>query len=406
MQKRTLLIGSGVAVVLGALLLWAFAPRPIEVEVATATTGSFTSTIDEDGKTRLRDAYVVSAPLAGRLARITLREGDTVAAGAVIATLTPALAPMLDARASRELQARVAAARAVVERAAARISRAQVALEQADSELRRSRQLAQQGFVAATKLESDQLAVSAAQKELDTAVQEQHVAGHELEQARAAAARTRSAAAAAGAPSAGFAVQAPIAGRVLHVLQSSEAVVSQGAPLIELGDTARMEVVAELLTTDAVAAQPGMRVLIERWGGPTTLEGRVRAIEPAAFTKVSALGVEEQRVKVLIDITSAPSQWLALGDGFRVAVRIVTLEQSSALMVPTSAVFPHPQPAQPGAMAVFVLERGRAQLVPVRLGARNGSQAWITGGLSAGASVIVYPPATVRDGSRVQARRV
>jgi HlyD family secretion protein len=248
--------------------------------------------------------------------------------------------------------------------------------------------------------------VSAAQKELDTAVQDRHVAGHELEQARAAAAQIRLPQAGTAAGASGFAVQAPVAARVLHVLQPSEAVVAQGTPLLELGDTSRMEIVAELLTTDAVAVKPGMRVLIERWGGPMTLQGRIRGTEPAAFTKVSALGVEEQRVNVLIDITSPPEQWRELGDGFRVGVRIVSLEVAQALRVPTSAVFPMAGAQQLGAMAVFVLDGGRAKLTPIVVGARNGTDAWVKSGLNPGAQVIVYPPATVREGSRVKARKV
>lgn len=400
MKRRTLAITGGVALAALAAMIWAFAPRPIEVEVSTATQGRFEATIDEDGKTRLRDRYVVSAPLAGRLARITLREGDSVAAGAVVASLTPALAPLLDARSSKELSARVETAQAVLQRAAARISRAKVALDQANSDLHRSQQLAQQGFVSNTKLESDQLNVRAAQRELDIADVEQHVATHELEQARAAAALQQT-----GGSRGSFAVRAPIAGRVMHVYQASEVTVPLGTPLIELGDTTHMEVVAELLTTDAILAKPGTRVVIERWGGAHLLEGRVRGVEPAAFTKVSALGVEEQRVKVLIDLTSPADQWRALGDGFRVGVRIVVLDVPQAVRVPVSAVFPRPGAASHDAMAVFTLDGGRARLVPVELGGRNGRDAWIKSGLQAGAQVIVYPPAGVKDGARVKPRK-
>jgi HlyD family secretion protein len=205
---------------------------------------------------------------------------------------------------------------------------------------------------------------------------------------------------------------------VLRVLQTSEATVALGTPLIELGDTSRLEIVAELLTTDALAAHPGSRVRIERWGGPADLEGRVRTVEPAAFTKVSALGVEEQRVRVLIDLTSPHEQWQALGDGYRVGVRIVTLAQEAALQVPVSAVFPLPADATHDAAsdgggagkdathAVFVVDGGRARQVSVELGGRNGSMAWIRGGLALGQRVIVYPPASIRDGIRVSARKV
>jgi HlyD family secretion protein len=191
------------------------------------------------------------------------------------------------------------------------------------------------------------------------------------------------------------------------VHQTSETAVATGAPLVDLGDTGRLEVVAELLTADALQAEPGRAVRIERWGGPQALEGRVRRVEPAAFTKVSALGVEEQRVNVIIDLTSPPAQWQGLGDGWRVGVRIVTRQEAAVLRVPVSAVFPRPATegtaAAPG-HAVFRIDAGRARLQPVRLGARNGHDAWIQDGLAAGAEVIVYPPAAVSDGARVRAR--
>jgi HlyD family secretion protein len=352
-------------------------------------------------------SIVVSAPLAGLLARITLREGDAVEANAVVATLTPVLPPMLDERTLREQQLRVEITEAQRQRTGARVEGAKVALLQANNELQRSEQLAAQGFVSATKLDTERLAALAAQKELDAANEERHVAGHEVEQARAALMAVRGADRLGGRS---FALRAPTGGRVLRVAQASEVAVVLGAPLLELGDTQRLEVVAELLTTDALQARPGSRVLIERWGGSGVLEGRVRGVEPSAFTKVSALGVEEQRVKVLIDITSPPQQWRALGDGFRVGVRIVTMALDDAVKVPVSAVFPVPQSEgegdRPAAMAVFAVEQGHARLAPVQVGARNGSDAWVRTGLKPGTEVIVYPGTAVKDGVRVKARRV
>lgn len=399
MKKSTWIIGGTVTLALAALLGWAFAPRPLEVEVAAVTEGPFETTIEEDGKTRLRDRYVVSAPLAALLPRITLREGDAVEAGALLATLTPVLPAMLDERTRREQQVRVEIAQAQTQRAAARIEGAKVALAQARNEQQRTEQLAKQGFVAPTKLETDRLTVLAAQKELDVAVEDSHVATHEVEQARAALLALTS-----PGGGRGFALRAPVAGRVLKVVQPSEGVVALGAPILELGDTARLEVVAELLTADALRAQPGSLVRIERWGGDGVLQGRVRRVEPGAFTKVSALGVEEQRVRVLIDLTSPPEQWRALGDGFRVGVRIVTRSLDKVVKVPVSAVFPVPE--GDGGTAVFVLEGGRAKRVAVKLGARNGSEAWIESGVAAGTQVIVYPPAATRDGLRVKPRKV
>lgn len=396
MKKKTWIIAIAAGAATVALLAWAFAPRPLGVEVAAVTEGPFETSIEEDGKTRLRDRYVVAAPLAGTLARISLREGDAVESGAILASITPVLPAMLDERTRREQQLRVEIAQAQTQRVAARIEGAKVALAQARNEQQRSEQLARQGFVAPTRLETERLAVQAAQKDLEAATEEGHIAAHEVEQARAALlALTRPG-------GRGFAVRAPVAGRVLKVVQASEGPVALGAPLLELGDTTRLEVVAELLTADALRARPGSAVRIERWGGDGTLEGRVRAVEPAAFTKISALGVEEQRVRVLIDLTSPPEQWRALGDGFRVGVRIVTRSLPKVVKAPVSAVFPRPE----GGSAVFVVEAGRARLVPVQLGARNGQEAWIESGVAPGAQVIVYPPAATRDGLRVKPRQV
>ncbi len=405
MQRRSWIYGGIAAAGLAGLLAWAFAPRPVEVELGQVSQGHFETTIDEDAKTRLRERYVLSAPLAGRLARMSLREGDTVAAGDIVARLAPVLSPLLDERSLREQRARVEITQAQVQRAKARVEGANVALQQAKNEVQRTEQLAGQGFVSPTKLDNDRLTALAAQKELDAAVEERHIAEHGVEQARAALlAVSRPLSAGNGS----FELRAPVAGRVLRVLQGSETVVALGAPLLELGNTRELEVVAELLTTDALRAQPGSRVRIERWGGDGVLEGRVRRVEPAAFTKVSALGVEEQRVNVLIDISSPVEQWRALGDGYRVGVRIVTRSVDSALKVPASAVFPLPA-ADAGStegMAVFTLRDGRARLTSVRVGARNGDEAWLTEGPGVGESVIVYPPAAVRDGVRVKERQV
>ena len=420
MKRKTWFYAVAAVLALALALAWAFAPRAVEVELAPVTQGRFETTIDEDGKTRLSDRYVVSAPLAGRLTRITLKEGDAVAVDAPLAQLSSVLPAMLDERTLRELQARVEGSQDNVARTGSRIARAQVSVDQARNEARRSEQLAKQGFIAPIKLETDRLATLAAQRELEGSAAERRVAEHELEQARAALGAVRQPAATNGPGAAagqrGFTVRAPAAGRVLRVLQGSEATVTLGTPLLEIGDTQGMEIVAELLTTDALAAQPGSRVLIERWGGPDALEGRVKRMEPAAFTKVSALGVEEQRVRVLIGITSPQEQWKQLGDGFRVSLRIVTLTQDTAVQVPVSAVFPLPNVDPKAApddgraatpkSAVFVVDAGRARVVPVSVAARNGSMAWLRSGVAPGAQVIVYPPATVRDGARVKARKV
>ncbi|NML16609.1 efflux RND transporter periplasmic adaptor subunit [Azohydromonas caseinilytica] len=391
---------AGVAVALLALA-WAFAPRPTPVETAQVTQGRFEASIEEEAKTRVRDRYVVSAPLAGELQRIALREGDAVRPGDALALLTPVLPVLQDERTLREQQARVEMAQAALERAGARIARAQVGLQQARNELERSEALARQGFISPAKLDGDRLALRAAQQDLETAQQDRHVAGHEVEQARAALTAVQRGPAAGGGRT--FVLRAPVAGRVLRVAQPSEATVAAGTPLLELGDTARLEVVAELLTTDALKAAPGSRVLIERWGGAGMLEGRVRLVEPAAFTKVSALGVEEQRVRVLIDLTSDPAQWQALGDGYRVGVRVITQAVDGAVQVPVGAVFPV---EDEGVMAVYRLDGRRARLQPVEIAARNGAQAWVRSGLKPGQEVVIYPSSAVKDGGKVQPRKV
>jgi HlyD family secretion protein len=401
--RRWLYLGVGAAGVIAALA-WAFAPRPIQVEAASVTVGRFESTIEEDGKTRLHDQYVVSAPLAGLVGRIDLREGDPVAAGAVVATMRPTQAPLLDERTRREQQARLGAAQAQVRAAEATLERADLARRRAEHDSRRTEQLARAGFVAASRLESDQVTALAAQKDYDSALAQRQIAVHEVEQAGAA---LRASVQAAPDGAGNFALRAPIDGQVLRVVQTSEAVVALGAPLLELGDPRKLEVVAELLTADALLARTGSTVRIDRWGGPE-LRGRVKRVEPAAFTKISALGVEEQRVKVLIDILEPPDKTTALGVAYRVNVRILTASRDQALKVPVSALFPLPG-AGAGSeadMAAYAIEDGRARLRRLRLAGRNEREAWVLDGLAEGARVVVYPAAEVRDGARIQVRAV
>jgi HlyD family secretion protein len=386
-------IAAGIAAV--AALTWAFAPRPVEVEVAAAKQGRFEQAIEEDGRTRLKDRYTISAPVAARLERISLREGDCVKAGDIVAFLRPVMSPMVDERSSREAQARVNAAAAGVERAAARIARARITLQEATLEQQRTEKLAAEGFVSAARLDTVRLALDSARRELEMASAEREVAAHEQAQAAAVLQPLTG----AGLKARTLAVRSPVEGVVLRVAQPSEATLPAGAALLDIGDPGRMEVVSELLTTDAVQAQPGRRVVIERWGG-APVEGRVRRVEPAAFTKVSALGIEEQRVNVLVDVTSPPEEWQAMGDGYRVVVRVITQSVDAALLVPVGALFP-----DGAGMAVYRLDGRRARLQRVEVGGRNGVHAWVRAGLSPDQSVIVYPPKSVTDGKRVKVRQ-
>ncbi len=393
MSKLRLALYGAAGLAVLAVLGWALAPRPVEVEAAPVARGHFEHAIEEDGRTRLRDRYVVSAPVAAHLSRVTLREGDRVQAGDTVAVLTPVMPSLYDERSLREATARARAAEAAVAGAQARAERALVAQDEARLELQRTEKLARDGFIAASRLDSARLALDGARREREAAQAARDVAAHELEQAQASV-RPASAGAPAGRP---LAVRAPVSGVVLRVPLPSENTVAAGAALIDIGDPSQMEVVAELLTTDAVQAKPGTRVSIERWGGPP-VQAQVRRVEPAAFTKVSALGIEEQRVKVLIDITDPPAPWLALGDGFRVTVRVITVSTDDAVMVPVGALFPRTD----ADMAVYVLDGGRARLRTVQIVARNGSMAWVRAGLDPGERVIVYPPPGVADGRRVR----
>jgi HlyD family secretion protein len=319
-----------------------------------------------------------------------------VAAGQVMAVLTPVISPMHDERATLEAQARLKGADAGVGLATARVEQARVSLEEARLDLQRTERLAGEGFMSGAKLDSARLALAAARRELEAAQAQRDVAAHE--RAQAAAVLDPGTGSRGGKP---FEVLSPVAGVVLKVHVPSEGTVAAGTPLVDLGDPARMEVIAQLLTTDAVQAVPGTRTMIERWGGPA-VEGRVRLVEPGAFTKVSALGIEEQRVNVVIDIAAAPREWALMGDGFRVTARVVTLAVDGATVVPVGAVFPHGD----GGSAVYVYDAGRVRLKPVDIGGRNGDVAWVRGGVQPGETVVIYPPPGVADGARVALRKL
>ncbi|MEJ8837303.1 efflux RND transporter periplasmic adaptor subunit [Ramlibacter sp. AN1133] len=395
LQKRTIVLAAA-GLAAAALLAWAFSPRPVTVETAPILQGRYEQSIEEDGRTRLKDRYTVSAPVAARVMRITLREGDHVSAGEPVAVLMPVMSAMVDERSTREATARHQAAVANVARATARIARTQVAAEEAQLELHRTEKLAREGFLAPSRLDSARLGLSAARREVEVARAERETAVHEQAQA-AAALLPVTGSVQAGRP---LTVRSPVDGVVLRIPQASEATVAPGAALLDIGDPARMEVIAELLTTDAVQAHPGGAAIVERWGGPP-VAARVRLVEPAAFTKVSALGIEEQRVKVVVDLDAPPQAWRAMGDGFRVTLRILTQQVDQAVLVPVGALFP----IGDGGMGVFRVVDGRAKLQPVELGGRNGNEAWVRSGAKPGESVILYPPPSVSDGQRVQARR-
>jgi HlyD family secretion protein len=317
MKQKLIWVAVGLTVV--ALLVWALTPNPREVKIALVTQGRFERAVQEDGKTRLRDRYQVSAPLSGHLARITLKQGDEVAQDAPVARLWPSTPPLLDARSRAEQVAASAALQAALVRSQVMVDRASAALAQAQTDLQRSNALEKQGFVAPARQESDRLNVRLREQELESARQDAVAARFALARSQTTLG-TVSATGEVGSP---FVVRSPVAGKVLNILQPSAGLVMAGTPLLELGDPARLEVVVDVLTGDAAQIRPGTPVQLDNWGGSESLQGTVRRVEPSAFTKVSALGVEEQRVNTVIDIQSPPAKWTALGDGFKLDVRIL-----------------------------------------------------------------------------------
>lgn len=374
-------------------LYWAFAPRAVLVETARATSGPFVALVEEDGKARVRERYTVSSPLPGRLIRISLRPGDAVKEEEIVARLRSGLPALLDASARKGLEEQVGAAEASLEEATLSFERAKVLLDKARADLDRTRRLSTTGAASAAQLDRDIYAYEAAQRDVGVSERRREVAFHALGQARAALAR--------GNETEGDAIviRSPVAGRILRVLQESEAMVAASTPILEIGDPSDLEIAVDLLTTEAVRIKPGAEVTITGWGGGKPLRGRVRRIEPSAFSKVSALGVEEQRVWVVIDITSPRAEWAGLSDGFRVEVAIVADELPQAMIVPIGALF-----RQGGDLHVFRVEGGKARLVKVEAGLRSGKSATITAGLAAGDRIILYPPTAVKDGAAVRER--
>jgi HlyD family secretion protein len=389
--------GVGLLAVL-ALVVVSFLPQPVPVDVAPVTQGRFEQTVDEDGKTRVRERYVVSAPLAGRVLRIQLKEGDAIDRGALLAVMVPAAPALLDVRTEQELRERLAAAEDESRRTKAVVQRAKAALKQARIDLDRSRELARERLVPPAQLELDELDVTLRRKDVEAAEFEDRVAGHQVEVARAALLQVRKGIDPGTAPDR-LEIRSPVPGRVLRVVQESEAVVALGTPLLEIADPSDLEVVVDVLTTDAVQIKPGMTARIERYGAGEPLAGRVRLIEPSGFTKISALGVEEQRVNVVIDPVSQSEHWRALGDGYRVEARIIVHEEPDAVKVPAGAVFREGEQS-----TVFVLDGARARKRAVEIGHRNGIEATIATGLEVGDLVVVYPSDAVTDGVRVERR--
>jgi HlyD family secretion protein len=382
--------------VAGGLVATVFAlrPRPVPVDVAEAIRGPLVVAIEESGMTRVKDRYLVSASATGTVSRSLLEPGDSVKQGDVLAEIAPVQSPLLDQRARAEAEARLGAALSALAQTGTQASRADAAEQLALQELARIERLVGAGSLARQSLEQAQFDVRMRSEEHASAIFAGKVAAEEVRMARAALGRDERGV----GRDHHVDVLAPASGRVLRVHQKSAGVVQAGASLVEVGDPSVLEAVVDLLTTDAVHVTPGTPVSIRGWGGEQTLGGRVRKIEPSAFTRPSALGVDEQRVNVLVALTDPPEAWSALGDGYRVQARIVLWQGQDLLKVPQGAVFRHGD-----AWAVFRIDNGISHLVPVRIGHRGETDVEIVSGLATSDVVALHPGDRVKDGVRVDA---
>lgn len=384
-----------VALALVALLAYAFWPKPLDVEAAAVTKGQLVVTVDGDGRTRIKDRFVVSAPVNGQIDRVALRPGDRVKLGDPITVVTPIEPPLLDARSRAQADAQHRLARAAEAQAAARVRTAEAAAEHAKTELSRMEQLDKMGGITRAALEDAQLAARTATAELDSARFGVGVARSQVELARAAISRVSG----KEADTANVPVKSPVDGVVLRVHTESAGVVAAGAPILEVGDPAALELVLDLLSSDAVLVKPSAETWVERWGGENRLNARVRLVEPSGFTKVSALGVEEQRVLVVADFTGDVKERIALGDGYRVHARIVVWQKADAIRVPLSALF-----RDGDRWAVLVVAKDRAELRGVEIGRRGDREAEVLSGLVEGERVIVHPGDRLTHGTRILVR--
>lgn len=401
-----------VAAVAGAIAygMW---PAPVEADLAKVVRGSIRETVDQDGKTRLRERYIVSAPLAGRLLRIELDPGDKVDAGeTLVASIEPRDPELLDARSLLQAEANVKAAEAKLARTTPMLEEATASLEYAEADFRRIEQLRNSGSGSVTQneLENKEMLRRTRAALVRSAQHAQEIAQFELDQAKAALLRSRPQEESPGngekpAPYPDqsaqwhFKIPAPINGRVLRVFQESSGVVAAGTQLLEIGDPRDLEIEIDVLSRDAVKIKPGAPVLLEEWGGDKPLRGEVRLVEPSGFTKISTLGVEEQRVNVIVDLVDPPQLRESLGDGFRVEARIVIAEADDVLKAPSNALF-----RVGGEWAVFRVENGVARQQLVKLGLENGLEAEVVEGLAEGDEVVSHPGDNVVDGTRVRAR--
>jgi HlyD family secretion protein len=382
---------------IGAAIYFSMQPKPIAVDVTAIARGPMIVTVNEDGRTRIRERYVVSAPLAGRMLRVEMDPGDIVLQGSTrLAAIRPRNPELLDSRERQQAEMRVKAREAVLVQTKPALARAKAELSYAKLDFDRLEELIPQRIASKDDLDKANMEVRVCEEDYRSAVYSQHIAKYELELARAALDWTQNS---EDANFSDFEIFSPIHGRVLRVLQESATVVNPGTPLIEVGDPSDLEVVVDVLSSDAVKISGGTSVFLERWGGDEPLRGEVRLIEPSAFTKISALGVEEQRVNVIIDLVDPVEKRESLGDGFRVEARIVIWEQGDVVKISSGALF-----RDGDQWATFVLQDSRARLRHLIIGRHNDLEAQVVDGLSPGEQVILHPSDKIQDAARIAVR--
>ncbi len=385
---------AGVALL--SLVAWGLSPKPVLVEIGVVARGPLTVRVSEEGKTRVRNRYVVAAPVAGKMRRVPLKPGDEVKAGETLLTaIEPVVAPLLDPRARVQAEAVVSMREASRKQAAEALDANKAASKMAESELERVRSITRAGTMSQSDRDRTEMESSMRSAEVRAAEFALQVADYELAQARAALERPEASVAGNLAE-----VKSPVSGRVLKVMLESETVVTPGTQILEVGDPADIEIEAEILSRDAVTIRPGDTVEIDQWGGVNPLKGRVRRVEPAAFTKVSALGVEEQRVIVLCDLVDPPDAAKSLGDRYRVEVRVAVWHADDVLVIPAGSLF-----REGNAWKTYLFKDGAARLTAVEAGHSDGRFTEILSGVTAGEEVLLHPPDTVKDGTAVTKRK-
>lgn len=404
---KTVTVSAAVLAVLAALY-WALRPQPVLVDLATAARGQMEVTIEEEAKTRVRHVYTVYAPISGRVLRIsepsgqrahTLHVGDTVTVNeTVVAVMQPLSPSFLDVRTQEELQAAATGADAAVTLAEAEVARIQAALNFARSELQRAQSLTTGETISVKALDKAKLDVATNEAALASMKAQLQIRKSERDLARARLLSPAGLPDTAAPPDCCVEIKAPVTGKVLRILQESEAPVAAGTPLLEIGDPLDLEIAADFLSTDAIKLKPGMPVRITGWGGGI-IAGKVTRIDPAGFMKISALGLEEQRVRVIIDFTGPPESWSRLGHEYRVVVNAVVWSGTDVLKIPVTALFRNGDD-----WAVFSRDGNVARATLVSIGQRNGREAQVLSGLNAGQMVVVHPSDRIRDGVRVAPR--